>query len=440
MSDSHTRLRRAWRLKPSQFVRNVAVVAGGAAGAQAIGVLASPVVTRLYGPNVYGLLATFVSTVAVFSSIASLSYALAIVLPKRDVSAYQLLIISAAASLFVASIVAIGVLLAGPWMVAVSSRQPILSYLWLLPVGVLFTSLILTFEQWHVRAGSFRVLSGTAIINAALAAVTRITGGVIAPSATVLIGAGVFAQIVQAALMFRAARPAITRQRRPAMSRRRKRAVACALARRYRDFPIYRMPQLFLNTISRAAPVLLLASYFGPAAAGFYGLAQTVLNLPLTLVAQSIGKVFLQDLASRAHKGQPIRPVIVRTTLVLTLLGVIPFAFVGFAGPPVFGTVFGDEWRAAGEYGRWLAIWVFFHFINIPAVQSLSITQSQRLLMVWEVAATGVKVGALALVAETSGDPLYTVAVYSVVGAIAYLVLIAAGIIRAGDRARIRAL
>jgi len=44
------------RLKRSAFVRQVAMVAGGTAAAQAVAIAGTPIVTRLYGPDAFGLL------------------------------------------------------------------------------------------------------------------------------------------------------------------------------------------------------------------------------------------------------------------------------------------------------------------------------------------------------------------------------------------------
>lgn len=55
----------AKRLTKSKFVRNVAIVATGTAGAQAITMAFAPIITRLYGPEAFGLLGTFMAILAI---------------------------------------------------------------------------------------------------------------------------------------------------------------------------------------------------------------------------------------------------------------------------------------------------------------------------------------------------------------------------------------
>jgi O-antigen/teichoic acid export membrane protein len=66
------------------LVRNVTIVASGTAGAQVITMAFAPLITRLYGPEAFGLLGTFVAILGIVTPLAALTYPIAIVLPKSD--------------------------------------------------------------------------------------------------------------------------------------------------------------------------------------------------------------------------------------------------------------------------------------------------------------------------------------------------------------------
>lgn len=68
--------KQARALTSGQFVRNVATLAAGTAAAQAIAMVFSPIITRLYGPEAFGLLAIFTSVVGLLSAGVALSYSL----------------------------------------------------------------------------------------------------------------------------------------------------------------------------------------------------------------------------------------------------------------------------------------------------------------------------------------------------------------------------
>src|SRR5690554_5153465 len=94
------------RLRRSRFFRDVVAVASGTIAAQAIAFAISPFVTRLYGPEAFGQLGVFNSTVSLLAPAAALTYPIAIVLPKRDSDALQLVRLSLAVALAVALLIA----------------------------------------------------------------------------------------------------------------------------------------------------------------------------------------------------------------------------------------------------------------------------------------------------------------------------------------------
>ena len=68
----------------SRFSTDVITLVKGTTVSLLITFLASPVITRLYGPEAFGLAALFTSIISLISVVACLSYEPAIVLPKSD--------------------------------------------------------------------------------------------------------------------------------------------------------------------------------------------------------------------------------------------------------------------------------------------------------------------------------------------------------------------
>ena len=131
------------------------------------------------------------------------------------------------------------------------------------------------------------------------------------------------------------------------------------LIKKYRDFPLFRTPQIFLNSISQSLPTLSLTILFGPAAAGFYTLSKNVLSMPSQLIAKSVGDVFYPKITEAANQGEDISKLLIKATWSLTMIGLIPFGLIAAFGPVLFAIVFGGSWRIPGEYARWMALWVF---------------------------------------------------------------------------------
>jgi O-antigen/teichoic acid export membrane protein len=122
------------RLKPpSASVRDVLKLAGGTAGSQVITVAATPIITRLYGPESFGVLATFASILALLNVVSSLRYELAIAVPEDDDEAITLVWLCFVLVAISTALTALGVVLLRNQLVG-WLQQPVLKpLLWLLP-------------------------------------------------------------------------------------------------------------------------------------------------------------------------------------------------------------------------------------------------------------------------------------------------------------------
>ena len=125
------------RFKPrSASVRNVLKLAGGTAGSQVIVVAAAPILTRLYGPESFGVLATFASILALLNVVSSLRMSWRS--PFRKMTMRQLLVWLCFVLVVIFTVLsALGVALFGDQLVAGMQQPALKPLLWLLPVGVL---------------------------------------------------------------------------------------------------------------------------------------------------------------------------------------------------------------------------------------------------------------------------------------------------------------
>ena len=76
----------------NQFFRDTLILVGGTISAQVIVLLASPILTRIYSPEEFGILSVYSAILAFFTIFASLRYELAIPLPEKKEAANHILI------------------------------------------------------------------------------------------------------------------------------------------------------------------------------------------------------------------------------------------------------------------------------------------------------------------------------------------------------------
>lgn len=406
------------RLLHSRIVRNVAVVASGMAAAQAITMAFAPLITRIYGPEAFGKLGTFMALVAVAIPLAALAYPIAIVLPRDDREALGLVRLSIIVSFVVALLVALVLWVGGDWLALTLGTQSITSYMLLIPVVMLFAAWMQIAQQWLIRKRHFGVIARSALAHSLILNIGKSGIGWLSPSGTVLIALATLGHMLHAALLVQGARRGYTTEVHNVVEQ--SSASLKKVAHGYRDFPIYRAPQNVINAASQSLPVLMLSAFFGPIVAGFYTLANMVMGMPSTLLGKAVSDVFYPRITEAAHNGENLPRKILLATGILLVVGIVPFGLVVLFGHQLFILVFGEAWGMAGDYARWLAIFFLFNFINKPAVSAVPVLGIQRGLLVYELFSTAGKTLGLVAGFYWFGSSLWAVALFTVIGVIAY--------------------
>jgi len=365
----------------SKFFKNVMVVATGVAGAQAITVLLSPVITRLYGPEAFGVLGTFNSITKIIIPVAALTYPIAIVLPKNDKDAKKIIKLSLYLAMTISIITIIILLFYKDQILSILNVETLNYYIYLIPLVVLFAALKQVGEQWLIRTDQFMINAKSNLVRSIIINSSKVSVGFIYPYAIVLIILETISEGFQAFLIFLMSRKSSYKVR----DNEKNVKSLKYLAKKHIDFPLYRAPEQLFSSISQNLPTLLLASFFGPATAGFYSIGRTVLNMPVTLLGKAIGDVFYPRISMAANNGENVTKLIKKATLVLIVVGLVPFGIIILFGPELFAFVFGDEWKTAGEYARWISLFSYSTLINRPSVRSMPVLSAQGFHLVFTI-------------------------------------------------------
>lgn len=404
------------------FVRNVAKVASGTAAAQAITIAFYPLITRLYGPEAFGILGLFMAMVAVLTPIAGLTYPVAIVLPKSDRDARRLATLSLTISIVISVVVALFLAVFSERIVALFGLERVAPFIFLLPLVIVFTTMLATAQQWLIRTKQFTLTASVAVLQAFIVNAAKVGLGFVQPLASSLIAVSTIGIAIHSSMLTIGDRWRGARREDPSPETSQQRL--SELARIYWDFPFFRAPQELLNALTHGLPVILLAGFYGTSVAGFYGLAYSVLAAPIALIGTSVGNVLYPRLAEAAHRGEGLRRLVLLPTVALFLVGIIPFGTVMLAGPTLFTVVFGEEWREAGEYARWLSLWTLFMFCNIPSNKLIPIMHIQHTNLKFSLFVSITRISAIISGYYIMNDPHYSVFFYSVVGAFLNILMI----------------
>ena len=403
------------------FVRNVIIMATGTAAAQAISMALSPFITRLYGPEAFGLMGVFMAIVGIVGPIACLTYPIAIVLPKSDGEAKSLIRLSLYISVGFAAVLSLLLLMFKNPIVSLFNLNDIAQYLYLIPIVVMFSGFLQVIENWLIRTKQFGVTAKATFLQAITLRGGMVLIGLFSPVASVLIFLSALGEGLKALMLVIFARKTINTSITGPLEEK---IMVKEIASKYKDFPIFRAPQVFINAISQNLPVLVLAILFGPVSAGFYTIGRTVLGIPSQFVGKSVGDVFYPRITEAANNGENLTNLIKKATLVLGAIGLVPFGIVIVFGPSLFSFVFGAEWVSAGEYARWTAIWLYFMFINQPSIKALPVLSAQGFHLKFTIFTLVLRTGALVVGYYVFSSDLIAVGLFGVSGAVLNICLI----------------
>ncbi|WP_193065272.1 lipopolysaccharide biosynthesis protein [Oceanobacillus oncorhynchi] len=356
------------------FIRNVLILSSGTAVAQIINMILAPLITRLYGPEAYGLMGTFVAITLIIAPIAALTYPIAIVLPKDNEESKGLIKLSLRVTLINSIIALLVLLFFHKPIVNILGLEELGYYLYFLPIVLLLAGISQIIEQHLIRNKQFRVSAKATFYHALLLNGGKASIGLFYPVTFTLIVFSALTYGIKSLLLV----CLNSNSKDKIFSSQYTQKDLKKLRKKYKDFPIYRAPEVFLNAISGNLPTILLTMFFGPASAGFYTIGRTVLNIPSQLIGKSVGDVFYPRISEAKNNNENVPSLIVKATLSLAVLGAIPFGIVVAFGPWLFEIVFGSDWIVAGEYARWIALWSYFGFMNQPSVKSLPVLSAQK--------------------------------------------------------------
>jgi O-antigen/teichoic acid export membrane protein len=353
------------------FGRDLLSLLSGNIFSQLLLLIATPFITRLYSPEEFGAMSFISSCIVILALLTCLRYDQAIVLPKNNNDAYQIVILSLVISLAMMAVFSIFLLICKEY---VNMRVKYGALLWLIPIGALVTGWNNLLVSWNVRNKLFTAIAISQATMIIVSICIKAFFGIIGkPLSVWLILGNIFGMLFGAILLlclnfnnFRTFKLTFSISQ------------ILYQAKKYKKFPLYGTINGFLESIAQHLPVFLLSYLFSPAIVGYYGLGSIVLRKPIQTIGISVSKVFYQRAASYNACEKSIEPILRKATLGLMIIAIIPFGVLFLFGDKIFSYIFGIEWEKAGIYCQILVPWLFLVFINKPSAQVVLVKQELK--------------------------------------------------------------
>jgi O-antigen/teichoic acid export membrane protein len=324
--------------------------------AQAIPIAISPILTRLYTPEDFGVLTLFVAITSIFGSIANARYELAIMLPKKDEDAINILALGFIINLFLSLFLLMIILIFHDYILNLLNNKEISPWLYLVPISVFLMGCFNLLNYYNNRKKYYKDLAKANVFKSIGSAIVQLILGFLKVGAIGLISGQIFAQIISNTKLF-------LNIKKDNLFIKIKKIKIIALAKRYKDFPKFSMWAILANTLSVQLTNILISTFYSISTLGFYSLAQRVLAMPMSLIGGSIGQVFFQEATKEKQDTGKAIKTFNSTVKKLFIIGFPIFFILFFIIEDLFAFVFGEEWRVAGEYAKILIPLFFIRFI-----------------------------------------------------------------------------
>ncbi len=392
----------------SGYWRRVASVFTGAAVAQAIPILGSLLIARLYAPEAFGIFSTWlgISLVITVCITYRLEHAFGL---EPDGAERENLVVTTVLLLLMTGVVLmlIAALIAFFFGDLYGHMSPALTVL-LVPMSM-GAALSLVWQSWAANNGDVKNLSLIRITQTLCITVLQILAGWLQPTALVLAlaqvtGAWVAVMIAYRLLPFKHALPGSIRQAGVLMR---------DVVAKYRRFPTLSLPADLINTAAAQMPIIVLTGRFGPEVAGFYALATRMMGAPLSILGNAIRDVFKRTAGEHFRADGNCVAIYLRTFFVLLACSVVMVVVVYPFSEPIFAVFFGDKWRMSGTMAAWLLPMYALRFIASPLSYTFYIVQKQHVDLLWQVSLLAMTIATLFLFERYESTLIYYSAGYA---------------------------
>ena len=344
------------RFQRGSAARDVATLTVGTAIAQAITIASTPLLTRLYTPSDFGLLAVFLAVASVGATLVTLRYETSILVPKENTESANLVLLSLILGSGLSVVLAVlGALL--PMGVQEKLGLGVLGN-WM-PIAFLTaaaTSVLAIMQGWMNRQKKYQHMAWLRVGQSAALAGLAVFFGFFHSDNGLLI-----AQICASACFCLAA---LWIGRSAAHLWQKQQLQATALA--HKNAPKYLLPTALLDVITLQMPVLLIAAWFGSDDAGQFSMAWRLLMVPMALIGGAVGQVFMQRFSNALETPALAKKIIKQSWLFLFAIGLIPFVLIFIGGESIFSMALGDKWLGSGVIAMSLAPMALAMFVSSP--------------------------------------------------------------------------
>ena len=366
-----------YRINKSEFASQFKILALGTLISQIFLISSTPLITRLYSPEVFGIFALFTAITSVFVPIVCGRYNIALIVVKKNNEGNALFNLSLILSLVFCLLLLI-IFFFGEIPLKKLLNAEKLNFWWFfIPVIVFLSSSREIIKSYLNRVKNYSLISKSEIFFSVIKVTFLLSLGYLGYSFNGIFMADIisFMATIIFLIFF------LKKIKKKFLLIKNKKLYE--VAKKYKEFPIYQSTSTLINTIRVALPVFFLTKYFDSDIVGYYSLILMSVFYPLSFISKSISMVHIKKVAELIQKRTNVTNYIKKLTFILIFIILVPVFIVLFFGEEIFSFVFGKEWTLAGNLASILIIGLGFQFVISTLSPVFSSTGHLKISSLW---------------------------------------------------------
>lgn len=356
------------------LLKAVGIIGSGTVASQMILAVGTLVLARLYPPDQFGPYAAVTSLVLVLAPLATLKWDAAIVPADRDEDAWGLVRVCLAS--VVSTSLALALIIQVVLHVSPTGQPFDPDVLVVAPILFALVGLFTTLTPVALRQRDYRSVARRSVLQSSTMVGFQAGLGIGSPTAMALATGEIAGRAIGALSLT----PAAIRLRRLSLTQ----VPFTTLWSRYGGVVRTYLPAALLDGAAMNIVVILIATWYGGAAAGATGLVLKSLAAPVAFVGTVVGQAMVAELGSRVRTGRPdVSPTLHRAFRVLVALGIVTALAMLLIAPSVLPAILGPSWTQAGELAQAISVSVGVWIVWNPMSGLFIIYQKWRQFLVF---------------------------------------------------------
>jgi O-antigen/teichoic acid export membrane protein len=344
---------------------------------QAIPILLSPVLSRLYAPEEFGVFSLFTSIAAAVAVISTFRYELAIMLPEKEGSAANILRLSFIITLSLTALCALIVAVFHSQIPLWLHTPELRVFQYYIPVFLLLAGITQALNYWISRQKKFRLLAAGRVGQTGTTGAISILLGYLNYSSLGLIIGTVAGQLSSCVIYAAGSLKKIVAMQ-PYVSR----PQVAENFRRYKTFMLVNTPHALLNVAQDLIVIFLINYFFSKTILGWYAFSYRILKVPAAFIGAAVFQVYFQRASTLKNDGKGLQQLTKKLYLQLFSVGLPIFTILAIFAPQLFSLIFGKDWFEAGRIAQLISPWLFLNFIMSP-ISAITIVLNKQQWAIW---------------------------------------------------------